>query len=243
MKKTLSTCILGLFVLGLIAYPAFSMDAKELIGKMLEAQGGKKLLQGIKDSTTTATMDIIQMGISGEVTMYSKEPNMMRMDMEFMGMSMTQAFDGEMAWTINPQTGLSEEMPENMAEYAEKGAYGNDAFFNPEKYGITYSYTGKETIDGKEYHLLERKFADGYLMTFYIDASTYLPYKTKAKSLNQMGMEVDEETVLGDYKKVEGILTPHLITIFQDGEEFGTITVTDIKYNTGLSDDFFKMEK
>lgn len=243
MKRFLTTGILSIFVLGLVASPALSMDAKELIDKMFEAQGGKKLIQGMKDSTTAGTMDIIQYGMTGDITMYTKEPNLMRMDMDFMGMSMTQAFDGEMAWMINPQTGVAEEMPANMAEYVEKGAYGNEAFLNPEKYGITHTYVGKETVDGKEVHVLERKFADGYTQTFYVDAETFLPCKTKSMTLNQMGMEVEEESVLSDYKEVQGIKSPHLITLFQDGEEFATITITDIKYNSGLSDDFFKMEK
>jgi len=241
MKKTLSTCIIGFFLVGLFTSPALTMDAKELIDKMLEAQGGKKLIQDIKDSTTSGTIDIIQFGISGDITMYTKEPNMMRMDMDFMGMAMTQAYDGATAWMINPQTGATEELPEDAATYVAKGAYGNDAYFNPEKYGITHTYIGKETIDGRDYHVLERKFSDDYAMTFYIDAETYLPYKTKAMTLDQMGMEVEEETILSDYKEVQGMKSPHLITIIQDGEEFGTITITEIQYNTGLSDDLFKM--
>lgn len=241
MKKTLSTCIIGLFLLGIITSPALSMDAKQLIDKMLEAQGGKKLIQGIKDTTTTGTIDIIQFGISGDITMYSKEPNMMRMDMDFMGMAMTQAYDGETAWRIDPQTGTTDVMSEDEAEYVARGSYGNDAFFNPEKFGITYTYIGKETIDNKEMHVLERKFTDGYTITFYIDAETYLLHKTKALSLNQMGMEVEEETIFSDYKEVQGMKTPHLISIIQDGEEFGTITITEIKYNSGLLDDLFKM--
>jgi outer membrane lipoprotein-sorting protein len=241
MKKTLSTFITGCFLLGIIASPAFSMDAKELINKMMEAQGGEKLIQGIKDSTTTGTIDIIQYGISGDITLYSKEPNLMRMDMDFMGTVMTQAYDGETGWMVDPQTGTTDVMPETMAEYVAKSAYGNDAFFNPEKYGITHTYIGKETIDGKEFHVLERKFTDGYTMTFYIDSETFLLYKTKSMTLDQMGREIEEETILSDYKEVQGMKTPHFITIIQDKEEFGTITITEINYNSGLSDDLFKM--
>ena len=43
-----------------------------------------------------------------------------------------------------------------------------------------------------------------------------------------------------EYKKVQGIMLAHSITVFQDGEKFMTSSVTEIKINTGLEDSFFK---
>ncbi len=118
---------------------------------------------------------------------------------------------------------------------------GFSSILNPEKFGITFTYKGKEKIEEKEYHVLEQAFADGYKMTHYIDPDTFLTYKTIGMSLNQIGVEVQNETFPSDFKKVENIMVPHTITIYQDGEEYMKITLTEVTFNSGLEDSFFKM--
>ncbi len=241
MKKVFTFCAFVLFLLSLFTVLDYAQTADEIVKKMIEAQGGRKTLEGIKDSTYSGSMEMILMGISGSATMYQKEPNMMRMDAEVMGMTFTQAYDGNIAWMTNPQTGATEEMPENAAEYVKREAMGFSSILNPEKFGITFTYKGKEKIEEKEYHVLEQAFADGYKMTHYIDPDTFLTYKTIGMSLNQIGVEVQNETFPSDFKKVENIMVPHTITIYQDGEEYMKITLTEVTFNSGLEDSFFKM--
>lgn len=243
MKRSVFLGVLGFFLLGLVATTGIAQEADAVIEKVLKAQGGRKLLESIKDSTSHADMDLPTMGISGTAIMYVKEPNMMRLDMDFMGMMMTQATDGETAWMIDPQTGLTEEMAGELADIMNDSAYANSAFLNPKKYGISHEYKGKETIDGKEYLLLERVFPSGYVITFYFDAETYLLYKTKQKAIDEMMMEVVEEAVMSDYRDVEGVLTAHNVTILRDGTEYVILTLTEVSYNTGLEDSFFAMGK
>jgi len=120
---------------------------------------------------------------------------------------------------------------------------GNDILLNPDKHDITFSYEGKETIDEKEFLVLKQIFSDGKEITMYLDPETYLVYKTKAMAMNQMGIEVEAESFMTDYKNVEGTMVPFSITIYQDGEEFMAMEISEVKYNTGLEDTFFIMEK
>lgn len=241
MKKFLSAGLLSLLLLSWMALPGKCQKASDILEKMIDAQGGRKLLESIEDTTFSGTMEMIQMGLSGVLTMYQKDPNKIRWDGEVMGMVFTQAFDGQTAWTTNPQTGMSEEMPEKAAVYFKREAIGDEALLNPEKYGITYALKKKEKIDDKEYYVLEQTFPDGYKVTMYIDAQTYLTYKTNATTLNQMGVEVEGETILSDYAEVEGMMVPHTVTIYQDGEEYMTISITEASFNTDLEDSLFKM--
>ena len=242
MKRIISLSVLSLFLFSL-AVLAPCQTTEEVVEKMIQAQGGRDALAKIKDSTFAGTIEMIQMGITGAASMYQKEPNMMRLDAEVMGMTFTQASDGETAWMTNPQTGETTEMPEKETAYMKRQALGNDALLNPKKYGITYNYTGKEKVGEKEYLILEQTYSDGYKATIYLDPETYLVYKTKALTLNQMSVEVEQESVLSEYKEVEGMMIPHTITTYQDGEEFMTITLTEVSFNTGLEDSFFKMSE
>jgi len=156
---------------------------------------------------------------------------------------MTQAYDGEIAWGVDPNTGSIQEMPEEQAKDMKRMALGNDSILHPEKYGITYSYSGKETIEGQDYYLLKQAFEDGFSTTMYIDAKTNFVYKIKSKVPNQMGVEVDQEVFTTDYRKVEGIVVAHEMRIIQDGEEFLTMIFTEVVFNTGLEDSFFKKDE
>ena len=242
MKKLFTMSLLGLFLFCIIGSPGFSQDAKKLLDKMINATGGRKVMETIKDTTFSGTMDLIQMGLNATITFYHKEPNMLRQDIDVMGYFISSAFDGEAGWTVNPETGATEDLPESAQVEAKNEAlgFGNSWMLYPEKHGITFIDKGKETVDGKEYLLLEVTFESGDTSLFYIDPGTYLPYKTKTKTLSQMGIEVEQESIMGNYKKVNGLNFAHSVVIYQDGEEFGSLVVDDVKFNSGLEDSLFK---
>lgn len=243
MKKTILSCIICCFLLSLVTTDGFAETAEKVLEKMIAAQGGRKALSAIKDSTMSGTMEMVMMGASGSMTMYSKEPDKMRLDIELMGMMMTQAYDGKTAWMINPQTGAAEELSEKMTKGIKRQAMGQTALLNPKKLGIKYTFKGKEKIADKDYLVLEQSFEDGHKNTIYIDAKTYLVYKTKGTSYNDMETEVEAEAYQSDYKKFEGILMPQAITVFQDGQEYLKFSITEVSFNTDLEDSLFKMDE
>ncbi len=241
MKKIVSLSLLSVFLFGLMASQGFSQKATDILEKFIEASGGRKLLSSVKDTTMTGTLNIVMMGMSGSLTMYFKEPNMMRMDMEVAGMMMTTAYDGETAWWTNPQTGATEELPADQEDEIIRMANGNDILLNPDKHGVTYTLKESEKIEGKDYFVLVQTFSDGYAQTMYIDSKTYLPYKTVA-TVNQMGVEAESETFLSDYRKIDGMMISFSARILYNGEEYMTMTFSEVKYNTGLDDSLFKMD-
>jgi outer membrane lipoprotein-sorting protein len=243
MKKSISYVVCAFLILALASAPAYSQTAKEILGKWIEAQGGAKALEAVKDTTINGNIQLVSMGLNGSLTMYQKEPNMMRMDIEIMGMVITQAYDGQIAWMIDPQTGATTQMPEAATQEFKRQAMGNDAILNPEKYGITYEFKGKEKLEEKEYLVLEQTTSDGHKTTIYIDPATYLTYKTKGTALGQAGVEVLAETITGDYQKVDGMLIAHSLTQYQDGQEYMRLTVSKVTFNSNLEDSFFKMAK
>ena len=223
------------------ATPGYCQTAKEILQKMIEAQGGRKALESIDDSTISGTIELIQEGMSGALTLYKKEPSKMRIDVEIMGMVITQAFDGNLAWWINSQTGATEEMPATEAAGMKRDALPIDAALNPEKYGISFEYKGKEQIEGKDNFVIEQTYADGFVATLYVDCATYLITKSKGSISSDMG-EVEFEQIPTDYKKVHGLMIAHTITTYVNGAESRLLTITDVQYNTGLEDSLFVME-
>lgn len=241
MKRIFSLCLLGLFLVSLTASLGFSQTAKEILAKMIEAEGGKEVFESTKDMTISAAVELTQQGLSSTGTLYKKEPDKRRLDFEVMGMVITQAYDGKMAWWVNPQTGSEEEMSEQQAAEIKRESLPLVSFLYPEKYGITYEYKGKEKIEDKDYFVLVMTYSDGFIVTLHVDPETYFTYKSKSKTTNEMGVEIEVEQFMSDFKKTDGMTMAHSITIFHDGEENMNITITEVKFNTGLEDSLFKM--
>jgi len=235
-------CILGIFLVSVTATPGYSQTAEEIIQKMIKATGGRKALESIDDSTLTGTMEFVQEGVSGEITVYKKEPSKMRVDVEVMGMVITQAYDGNLVWWTNPQTGATEEMPANEAASMKRDALPRDATFNPEKYGISFTSKGKEALEGKDHYVIEQTYADGFIATLYVDCATYLITKSKGTLESAIG-EAEFEQHASDYKKIQGLMIAHKFTTYMNGAEARILTITDVQYNTGLEDSMFKMEE
>lgn len=242
MKRIFSLFLAVLFLFTLMATPGLTQTAEKILEKMIEAQGGKKVLESIKDMTLTGTIELVMQGMTASFTIYKKEPDKRRLDAELMGMVITQSFDGETGWATNFQTGGIEDLNEEQTVQAKREAMAIVSILNPKKYGITFNYKGKETIEGKEYFLLEQTYSDGFKTTQYVDTETYLTFKTKAKTMSPMGVEIEAEQFNSDFRKVNGLMIAHLIVAYADGEESQKITVEEVSINTGLEDSLFKKD-
>jgi hypothetical protein len=193
--------------------------------------------------TVKGTMEIIPQGLDADVTIYKKEPDMRRSDIEVMGMLITSAYDGKMAWGTNQQTMTVEEFTGDQAVNAKREAMPIVSPLYPEKFGLTHTLKGKETIEGKEYWALERGYEDGFKVMMYIDPQTYLPYKSFATVIGADGMEHDVESIQTDYKEVHGLMMAHATKQIVDGMDYISIVVNEVTVNTGLDDSLFVMEK
>lgn len=241
MKKVYSIFLLSFFLVALMTSLGSGQTAEKIIKKMIEVQGGKKVFESIKDMTLSGTLEMVQQGLSGSLTVYKKEPDKTRRDIEIMGMTITQAYDGETAWGVNIQTGNTEEMEEQQAVEMKRESFPIVSWLYPEKYGFSFDYKGKEKIEDKDYFVIEETYPDGFKATLYVDAETYLTYKAKVKTMGPMGYEVEAEQFTSDYKKVDGMIIAHSMVSYIEGEEFMKVTVTGVMFNTGLEDSFFKM--
>ncbi len=242
MKKAIFLTVMTIGLLTLHQSWIFSQSAEDILEKMIDAQGGRSALEKIKDTILTGYMEMIQMGLGGSLKTYQKEPNKLRMDATVQGAVVIQSFDGETAWMTNPITGSKDEMPPFMAEDFIRSALGNDVLLDPKKFGITYTLAEKELLEGKEYFVLSQSFPDGFKASFLIDPKTFLMYKTKITSKNEIGEEVKIETIFSDYKNIEGILIAHKLVTYQGGSEFMKMEITKVEFNTGLEDEWFKMK-
>ena len=242
MKKILIVGPALVFLMGMAAR-AGAQDAKDVLAKMIAAQGGAKALETIKDTAISGNLDMIQMGMNGTITITKKDPGMMRVDIEIAGMLISQGFDGVKGWLDNPQTGTAE-MPEAQEKSMRRQALGSQATLHPEKFGITYELKGREKVGEKDCFVLAQSFKDGSASTIFVDAATGLVIKVKAKAMDSTGSgaEVDSETLYDDYRSINGVMVAHKMTTSQNGAPIMQMTFTTFTVNANPPDSYFKQK-
>lgn len=72
-----------------------------------------------------------------------------------------------------------------------------------------------------------------------IDINSHLPINKRFNWRDADKYKVEDETIYGNYRKVQGVETPYTITNKRDGEIIGQSFLTHVEYNTKLDPGFF----
>ncbi len=240
-KRATLIFILCLLLTGTIRIPLGGQTMDEILVGMIQAQGGKAAIENIKDMTVTGTIEVPQQDIQVTFTQYKKEPDKRRIEMKVMGTVQVQGFDGKRAWEMDPQTQTVVEIPGKDAVDIKRGSLALRWMLEPEKYGISLVFQGKEQIDGSDCFVIEQIYSDGDKAVLFVNSETYLIYKIKSEMLDEMMVEVETETVLSGYKNVNGYVMAHKMVSFLRGKEYMRLLYNKVKVNTGLKDHLFMM--
>lgn len=200
MKKL----IISILVLTIVAFVNVSQaqSLNDVLEKHFEAVGQEKLANA---SSFHIKAKISQMGMELPMSMKIKKPNMFRVEMEMQGQKMVQAFDGETGWMIAPWISPDPtELAGDQLKQAMDQADIEGELYNYEKKGHEIDFIGKVNADGKEAFKLKLTNEDGTVKNYFIDASSYLLVKVKAK-ITANGQTVDVEQRMTDYKTINGV--------------------------------------
>jgi zinc protease len=217
-------------------------EGKKYLEKMAAALGGRDRILKLGDSKVTAELKFLTgMGASMIRTIYTKDFSKIRIENKATGTNTNMAYNGKTGWIDAPQIGLID-MPEPVQEELKRGMIGvtNKALLNPDEFGIVVTFEGRKTIKAKEYVIIKQTYKDGHTTDIYLDAETYLPYKTAATSLNESGQKVEMESIMSDYRDVEGVKVPFAAKSIQGGVESATATFTEYKFHQNLADSLFE---
>lgn len=180
-------------------------------------------------------------GTEATVTLLLKRPMKMRSEFTMEGMTNIQAFDGEQAWMFAPMMGQTEPMPlpPDIADAVRGEADFDGPLVDYQQKGNRISVLGTADVEGVGAVKLEIVLQNGEVTVYYLHAETFLPIKTESDRSVQ-GMPMHVETLLGDYREVDGLMVPFSIRILQGGET-QTLTIDTIEHNLEIDDALFRM--
>jgi len=188
------------------------LTADQIVQKHIQAIGGTDKLNAIQSLVVTGKAYIVGQ-TEAPLTIQVKLPNLMRLEIEFRGRKIVQAFDGLTAWTLNPMisSGPKQSSEEDTRAAQESSDFIGGTLVDYKSKGNRVELVDKEEIDGAEVYKLKITKKNGSVEFDYLDARSFLPVKTEGKR-TQLGQEILYESRIANYKPVEGVLMPFSLT-------------------------------
>jgi outer membrane lipoprotein-sorting protein len=240
MKKHVVFIILILFFWGALL---FSETLEEILAKNYQTRGGLEKLKAIKTVKVEGKMVMTMQNMEIPITMWIKKPDKMRMDASYMGKKVVVAYDGKKAWMINPMMGSEDpqELPEERTKEMSQQVDSLFPLLDYKEKGHQLEYLGKEDMEGTEVYKLKMTKTDDKVFHFYLDTETGIELKISTYTKVQ-DKDTLVETLMVDYKEVDGIMIPFSFESKVAGMEQGQkIVFTSFKQNVTLEDSFFQM--
>jgi hypothetical protein len=221
--------------------PAQTVD--EILAKNYEAKGGLARIHAVQSMRVTGKITLGP-GMEAPAVIEQKRGDRVRLDITFQGMTLTpMALNGSTGWKLMPIQGnpnpesLSPEEMKDAIEQADMDGFLVDY----KSKGHAIEFLGKEKVEGTDAYKLKVSLKNGDVRTVYIDTDSNLEIKIEAKS-QRRGAELEGDTILGDYKEVDGLVVAHSIDAGQKGSPGRQIiTISKIEINPKLDDARFVM--
>ncbi len=216
-----SRCLL--VMAGLLAALATTLPAQgtptaaQIHDRFVRALGGRAAIEAQTTRHTWGAIEIPSQGMRGAMEVWAAAPNKMhtRMDLPGFGLSRT-GFDGETAYTSNPAMGA--QILEGRALDQLRQQVDMHGVLHPERYVTSAEVVGETEFEGKRCYELRVKTTWDEEYTEYYDIETGLLHGMSRSQESPMGA-IEATTVLENYQKQGGIMTPMLIRIQAMGIE------------------------
>lgn len=222
--------------------PAQTVD--EILAKNFASRGGLDKLQSVRSMKMTGKIVLVAQGnMEMPITVLSKKPDCIRNEMTFQGKEIVQSYDGKDAWWIMPFSGSDapQPMPEDQAkEFKNQASEMESPFINYKAKGYTIDLEGKEDMEGTEVYKLKLTRPTGKVTTYFLDADTGIELKA-ISTVKRGDNDMTIETILGDYKPVDGIMFPFSIENKVGDTTMSRVVIDTIEINPSIDDAIFHM--
>jgi len=219
------------------------VNPEEIIEKSIAAQGGREVLEGVKDMVTTLSIKIFtpQGEYLGERTAYTKsEPMKVRIEQTMMGVQTIIGYDGQTAWL--EQMGRVMVAPQTIMDSIKASEIREDLLLKYKEKGCSVEYLGEEKVGERTCHMIKLTDKEGNETIFCFDAETYYVIKMGFQAPDERtGEMVKNEVVNSDFRPVEKMIVPFKIESFVGGEKLMESVIKEVKINQGLDDALFTM--
>jgi hypothetical protein len=237
MRRIVTACAAAL----LLSATATAQTADEIVAKFLKTVGGMERIQAVKSLRRTGRYNGGG-GFEAVIVEENKRPNLVRQEFSIQGMTGVTAYDGRAGWKIEPWNGKKDAEP--LGEEEMKGIVEDSDLDGPlvnyQQKGVKVEYVGTDEVEGTDTYKLRLTMPNGDVRLYYMDTEYFVPIKIDTKRMVR-GAEREYETILGDYKEVNGWYLPFSVESGPKGSPFrAKVTYEKIEANVSFDDARFR---
>src|SRR6266851_8589863 len=209
-----------------------------ILDKYIEVTGGKAVYEKKHTEISSAVMEFTGKGVKANMTVYHAEPNNSYtvVDIEGIG-KMEEGTNGAVVWERSALKGPRVKTGEERAVALRAASIHHDTRWRD--FFQKVECTGVEPIDGHVCYRVVLTPKEGQPETRYYDKQSSLLVRTNMILKTEMG-EIPAESSVGDYRTVDGVLTPFLVKQKVLGQEF-TVTLQSMKTNVDIPRERFAL--
>jgi hypothetical protein len=219
-----------------------------LVAKNVEAKGGAQALAAVQSLRLQGKMVVNNGRRELGYVLIKKRPAAVREEATLQGMTRVDAYDGTQGWKIRPFGGRKDPEKVSVDEAKEliEDAEIDGPLIDWKAKGSTVEYLGIEDVDGTPAHKLRVVRKNGDVNYVYLDPDHFLEIRVITQRV-QNGAQIETETDLGDYEKINGVFFPFSLEggpkgstdkqkiIFEKAEANTPVDDTIFKFPTTLS--------
>jgi hypothetical protein len=223
--------------------PSSSPSVDEIVAAHLAARGGKDRFQALRSIRETGTVTASD-GRVARIVREIQRPGLFRLEFTYQGTTSVFANDGKAGWQIAPLQGQFEPRAMPPETDAAGGADQRDIegpLVDWKKKGHVVELVGREAIAGAKVDKLKVVLRGGVVRYDYVDVASHMVVRSDVPRLVR-GHRVELQSTFSDFRKVSGIVFPHLIEIHvKDRPQILKIAVERIELNPELDPASFRM--
>ena len=205
----------------------------QILDKFVQAIGGKAAMEKVTSRVSKGNFEIPAMGAGGPIEIYAKAPNKNLVIINIPGFGVVQqGFNGTVAWSQDPTTGLRELSGPEMVSAKREAEFYADIKFKEMYPKMTVK--GKDKVGDKEVYVIEATPSEGSPAQLYFDTQSGLMLRTDREAETPQG-KMHVEIFLEDYKEVDGIKMPFTVKQNTPAISF-TIKIDEVKHNVPVDD-------
>ena len=218
--------------------------AKEIVAMAVEAHGGLEKLQAVKniviEGRTAANSPMGPMNL--DVKIYQVYPDKLRQDIKMPQGEMSVAFDGTSGFALTPMG--PQPLPPEMTASLKDGIFREPIWLlaNLMEDNGSVQHAGTEEVMGKPAAILLVKQPSGEMLKVFISEETHYIVKMEFRETEQ-GVALNKESVMDDYRDVNGIKIPYHVVQNVEGEQFTETRISSVTLNAELDESLFQEPK
>jgi len=210
----------------------FAQNPQEVVEKCVNALGGEEALKKFSDYKAKGEVKVFMRGteIPGKLESIIKgKKKWTRVEVVFGRdvYTMLQVYDGKTAWM--DRFGSIVDQPS--LNYESDSDHELTLLIEKE---TSFSFSKEKEVDGRKAFGIEADFK-GKKTTFFIDKENYAIIEVVYKDLyfgEKFTKEMlEKKTKLADYRKIDDVLFPTKMTVFQEGKKQLEISLSEVTFN------------